>query len=36
MPLVPMVLEQTARGEREFDIFSRLFLMNASFFSGLK
>ena len=24
MPLVPMVVERTARGEREFDIFSRL------------
>jgi ATP-dependent Clp protease, protease subunit len=24
MPLVPMVIEQTARGERSFDIFSRL------------
>ena len=24
MPLVPMVIEQTARGEREFDIYSRL------------
>ncbi len=24
MPLVPMVIERTARGEREFDIFSRL------------
>src|ERR687889_863627 len=24
MPLVPMVVEQSARGEREFDIFSRL------------
>src|SRR5947208_12564553 len=24
MPLVPMVTERTARGEREFDIFSRL------------
>jgi ATP-dependent Clp protease protease subunit len=24
MPLVPMVIERTARGEREYDIFSRL------------
>src|SRR5881397_3368550 len=24
MPLIPMVIERTARGEREFDIFSRL------------
>src|ERR1700740_3690473 len=24
MPLVPMVVEQTARGERSFDIYSRL------------
>src|SRR5215472_3897025 len=24
MPMVPMVIERTARGEREFDIFSRL------------
>src|ERR1700736_3271101 len=24
MPLVPMVIERTSRGEREFDIFSRL------------
>src|ERR671932_820516 len=24
MPLVPMVIERTARGEREFDIYSRL------------
>src|SRR2546421_902346 len=24
MPLVPMVIEQTARGERSFDIYSRL------------
>jgi ATP-dependent Clp protease, protease subunit len=24
MPLIPMVVERTARGEREFDIFSRL------------
>ena len=24
MPLVPMVVERSARGEREFDIFSRL------------
>ncbi len=24
MPLIPMVIEQTARGEREFDIYSRL------------
>ena len=25
MPLVPMVVEQSARGERSFDIYSRLF-----------
>src|ERR1700687_3184118 len=24
MPLIPMVIEQSARGEREFDIYSRL------------
>ncbi len=24
MPMVPMVVEQTARGERSFDIYSRL------------
>ena len=24
MPLVPMVVEQSARGERSFDIYSRL------------
>src|ERR1700685_3621612 len=24
MPLIPMVVERTARGEREFDIYSRL------------
>ena len=24
MPLIPMVVEQTARGERSFDIYSRL------------
>src|SRR5947209_9289373 len=24
MPLIPMVIERTARGEREFDIYSRL------------
>ena len=24
MPLVPMVVEQTSRGERAFDIYSRL------------
>src|ERR1044072_9843617 len=24
MPLIPMVIEQTARGERSFDIYSRL------------
>ena len=24
MPLVPMVIEQTARGERSYDIYSRL------------
>ena len=24
MPLVPMVIERTARGEREYDIYSRL------------
>ncbi|SQC05602.1 ATP-dependent Clp protease proteolytic subunit [Klebsiella pneumoniae] len=31
MALVPMVIEQTSRGERSFDIYSRL-LRNASFF----
>ena len=24
MPLIPMVIEQSARGERSFDIYSRL------------
>ena len=24
MPLIPMVIEQTSRGERSFDIYSRL------------
>jgi len=24
MPLIPMVVEQTSRGERSFDIYSRL------------
>ena len=24
MPLIPMVIEQTSRGERAFDIYSRL------------
>jgi ATP-dependent Clp protease protease subunit len=24
MPLIPIVVERTARGEREFDIYSRL------------
>ena len=24
MPLIPMVIEQTGRGERSFDIYSRL------------
>ena len=30
MPMIPYVVEQTSRGERSYDIFSRL-LMTASF-----
>ena len=34
MPLVPMVVEQTARGERSFDIYSRLLRERVVFVSG--
>ena len=34
MPLVPMVIERTARGEREFDIFSRLLNERIIFLGG--
>ena len=30
MQLIPMVIEQTARGEREFDIYSRLLIHQPS------
>ena len=30
MPLIPMVIERTARGEREFDIYSRLLIHQPS------
>ena len=31
MPLIPMVVEQTARGERAYDIYSRLLKDNIIF-----
>ena len=34
MPLVPMVVEQTARGERSFDIYSRLLNDRVIFLGG--
>jgi len=34
MPLVPMVVEQTARGERSFDIYSRLLKERIIFLTG--
>jgi ATP-dependent Clp protease protease subunit len=34
MPLVPMVIEQTARGERSFDIYSRLLNDRVIFLGG--
>jgi ATP-dependent Clp protease, protease subunit len=34
MPLVPMVIEQTARGERSFDIYSRLLNDRVVFLGG--
>src|ERR1700739_2890996 len=34
MPLVPMVVEQTARGERSFDIYSRLLNARVVFLGG--
>ena len=34
MPLVPMVVEQTARGERSFDIYSRLLNDSVVFLGG--
>jgi ATP-dependent Clp protease protease subunit len=34
MPLIPMVVEQTARGERSFDIYSRLLNDRVVFLSG--
>ena len=34
MPLVPMVIERTARGEREFDIYSRLLNERIIFLPG--
>ena len=35
MPLVPMVVEQTARGERSFDIYSRLLYDRVVFLGGV-
>jgi ATP-dependent Clp protease, protease subunit len=35
MPLVPMVVEQTARGERSFDIYSRLLNDRVVFLGGV-
>jgi len=32
MPLVPMVIEQTLRGERAYDIYSRLLKERVRFF----
>ena len=32
--LVPMVVEQTARGERAFDIYSRMLKERSIFFTG--
>jgi len=34
MPLIPMVIERTARGEREFDIYSRLLNERIIFITG--
>ena len=34
MPLVPMVVQQDARGERSFDIYSRLLRERVVFVSG--
>ena len=34
MNLVPMVIEQTAKGERSFDIFSRLLKDRTVFING--
>lgn len=34
MALIPMVVEQTARGERSFDLYSRLMKERVVFFSG--
>src|SRR5947209_18552894 len=34
MPLIPMVVEQTARGERSFDIYSRLLNDRVVFLGG--
>ena len=35
MPLIPMVVEQTARGERSFDIYSRLLNDRVVFLGGM-
>ena len=34
MPLIPMVIEQTNRGERSFDIYSRLLKDRIVFLGG--
>ena len=34
MALIPMVVEQTARGERSYDLYSRLMKERVVFFSG--
>jgi ATP-dependent Clp protease protease subunit len=34
MALVPMVIEQTSRGERSFDIYSRLLKERVIFLTG--
>lgn len=34
MPLIPMVVEQTPRGERSFDIYSRLLNDRVVFLGG--
>ena len=34
MTLIPMVIEQTAKGERSFDIYSRLLKERVIFLSG--
>ncbi|MCI5764035.1 MAG: ATP-dependent Clp protease proteolytic subunit, partial [Actinobacillus porcinus] len=34
MALIPMVIEQTARGERSFDIYSRLLKERVIFLTG--